>query len=373
MTALQAAASVSAAAWTALAGTNDPFIRHAFFATLEAQGAAAPTLGWQACHLALGDPVAPSGLLPLYARNNAFGDFVRDWSWADAFQRAGLAYYPKLVSGVPYTPVRGRRLWATNQAGREALVDAALRFAEAVGASSWHVAFPVEAEAALLAEAGLLPQYNVQFHWFNRGYRDFDDYLAIFTAEKRRKVRAERRKVREAGIEIRALAGDTVSAAEWLRIHALYADTFRRYGNYPALSVACLAALGQSLGPAMQVMAAFRDETLVAVALCFVGDGVFYGRYWGAAEAVSGLHFELCYYQGIDYCIRHGLQRFEPGAGGEHKLARGFEPVTLATWHWVVDSAMRETIRRHLLRVDTAMQDYRAEAARHLPFRADSN
>lgn len=368
---LNAASELPAASWDGLAGAGDPFVSHTFFSTLEQHGAAVPKLGWQACHLLLGDAPTPAGLLPLYARNNAFGDFVRDWSWADAFHQRGVAYYPKLVSGVPYTPVRGRRLWAADADGQRALIAAVLAFAGEVDASSWHVAFPLDSEAALLAEAGLMPQHNVQFHWFNRGYRDFDDYLATFTAEKRRKVRAERRKVREAGIEIRALAGDEVSAGHWPRVHALYADTFGRYGNYPALSAACLAALGQALGPALQVMAGFRGDEIVAVAICLVGDGVLYGRYWGAAETVSGLHFELCYYQGIEYCIRHGLQRFEPGAGGEHKLARGFEPVRLATWHWIADPAMRELLRGHLGRVSASMDDYREEAARHLPFRLE--
>lgn len=351
---------------------EDPFISRSFLHTLEIHGAASPRLGWQPAHLVLRDEhQVPSALMPLYARNNSFGDFVRDWSWAGAFEQRGLAYFPKLVTGVPYTPVPGRRLWAENDDARRALIEATLDYAVGINASSWHVAFASHEDAVLLAEAGLMPQANVQFHWFNRGYRNFDDYLATFAAEKRRKVRAERRKVAEAGIEVRTLGGREVTTGQWSRVHALYAATFRRYGNFPALTAACLAALGESLGDRMQVVAAFRADEIVAVALCFVGRDVLYGRYWGAAEDVSGLHFELCYYQGIDYCIRHGLARFEPGAGGEHKLARGFEPVKLATWHWIANPEMRELLRRHLARVDDASTEYQAEAASHLPFKSE--
>ena len=363
---LSAAAAVPAELWPD--GGDDPFISHGFFRTLEAHGAASPRLGWQPSHLLLGQG---AGMMPLYARDNSFGDFVRDWSWDEAFAQHGLAYFPKLVTGVPYTPVSGRRLWAADESGQRLLIEATLDYAGRIGASSWHVAFPLAAEARLLEQAGLLPQANVQFHWFNRGYRDFDDYLTTFSAEKRRKVRAERRKVQAAGIEIRSLGGSTINPVQWQRIHALYAATFRRYGNFPALTAACLAALGAVLGDAMQLVTAFRGAEIVAVALCFQGEQVLYGRYWGAAQDVSGLHFELCYYQGIEHCIRHGLARFEPGAGGEHKLARGFEPVKLATWHWIADPGMRELLRRHLLRVDQTSTEYQAEAARHLPFKAE--
>lgn len=351
---------------------DDPFLLPGFLEALEHHGAAGADMAWQARHLLLSDEAGqPLGWMPLYLRGHSFGDFLRDWSWPGAWERLGQPYYPKLVTGIPYTPVTGPRL-LSDATLCPALVDAALDAVEAFGASSWHVAFPTSEEATLLESRGLLLQPQVQFQWFNRGYRDFDDYLATFASAKRRKARAERRKVAEAGIEIEVLGGRQVPTALWPRLHLLYANTFRRYGNYPAISAECYADMAAAMGDRMQVFIAWRGEKTVAVAICFRSDSALYGRYWGAADDIPGLHFELCYYQGIDYCIRHGLERFEPGAGGEHKLARGFEPTRVVTAHWIAQPQMREMLRRHLAQLDAAIEDYRQEAASHLPFKAES-
>lgn len=351
---------------------DDPFLLPGFLEALERHGAAGPDMAWQARHLVLLDEAGnPVGWMPCYLRGHSFGDFLRDWSWPGAWERVGQNYYPKLVTGLPYTPVTGPRLLTSDSTLRPALVEAALQTVEAFGASSWHVAFPTEDEADLLEAHGLLLQPQVQFQWFNRGYQDFEDYLATFASAKRRKVRAERRKVAEAGIEIQILGGHEVPADLWSRLHLLYANTFRRYGNFPAISAECFADMSAALGPRMQVFVAWRDGEAVAVAICYRSDAVLYGRYWGADEDIPGLHFELCYYQGIDYCIRQGLQRFEPGAGGEHKLARGFEPTRVVTAHWIAQPQMRDVLRRHLAHLDAAIEDYRQEAASHLPFKAE--
>ena len=370
LSAYSAAAGIDAVAWDRLAATADPFVGRGFLGNLEIHGAVDGKLGWMPCHLGLADNEGTlAGLAPTYVKTNAFGDFLRDWSWPEAFARRGIAYFPKLVTGIPYTPATGHRLLAASDDVRRQLIRGVIELVRARGLSSWHVAFPRPEEAALLDEAGLLAQHNVQFHWFNRGYTDFDDYLATFTSAKRRKLRADRRKVAEAGVTVRMHTGTQVPAELWPHLHAFYAATFRRYGNHPALSAECWAALGAALGERMVVFVAFRDRQPLAVAFCFRGDDVLFGRYWGAAEEIPGLHFELCYYQGIDYCIRHGVQRFEPGAGGEHKLARGFEPVRVGTWHWIADPFMRDALRRHLERVADSVEEYRQAAEEHLPFR----
>lgn len=352
-----------------LRSSDDPFLAPGFLDALERHGAAGPEMAWQARHLLLRDGTGrAAGWLPLYLRQHSFGDFLRDWSWPGAWERMGFPYYPKLVSGLPYTPVTGPRLLAA-AADKPALIQAALKAVENLGASSWHVAFPIAEEETLLTDAGLLLQPQVQFQWFNRGYGGFDDFLATFSADKRRKLKADRRKVVAAGVRIERLAGHEVPAALWPRLHRLYADTFRRYGNHPAISAACYADMGAAMGDAMQLFVAFRGETPLAVAICFRSASAFYGRYWGAAEDIPGLHFELCYYRGIEYCIEQGLSRFEPGAGGEHKIARGFEPVRVVTAHWIAEPKMREVLRRHLSQLDDAMEDYRQEAISHLPFR----
>ncbi len=367
---------VDAAALDALLPPQDPFANRAFLSALERHGAVHPSLGWSPGHIALRDVRQQLiGLLPLYFKGNSFGEFIYDWSWAAAFRQAGIAYYPKLFSGIPYTPATGSRLWvkagAAQQDTRRALIDAAINLAAEKGFPSWHVAFPHADEVPLLEAAGLLARKDIQFHWFNRGYRHFPDFMQTLSSDKRRKLKAEQRKVAEAGIEIEQLHGDTIDHELWQQLHALYANTFDKFGNHPAISAACFAEIGQAAGKGMVVFIARLAGVPVAVSICYRSTDALYGRYWGASGRFDGLHFELCYYQGIDYCIREGLARFEPGAGGEHKIARGFEPTPVTTMHWIADPRMRDVLRTHLARVDRSMESYREEAAEHLPFRED--
>lgn len=364
--------------WAALADTRDPFLEWGFLAALERHGAVAPRLGWTPSHIAVRDDAGSLvGLLPMYLKHNSFGEFIYDWSWAQAWRQAGLAYYPKLFTGVPYTPATGRRLLAIpgpmHDEIRNRLVSAAIGLAGELGISSWHVAFPEAAEHQLLTAAGLIERSDVQFQWFNRGYRDFRDFLDGLSADKRRKLRAERRKVAEAGIRIELLHGNEIDTALWREVHALYATTFDKFGNHPAIPAPCFAEIGAALRERMLVFIAWRADEAVAVSICFRGGRVLYGRYWGARERIDGLHFELCYHTGIEYCIAQGLERFEPGAGGEHKVARGFEPTEVRTLHWVADERMREALRHHLGRNRHAVARYRDEAASHLPFRRDGD
>ncbi len=359
--------------WAQLDHGDDPFVSRAFLGTTEKVGAGGTAMGWQAQHLALYEGDQLHGLLPLYLRTHSFGDFSRDWNWASAWQRAGLNYYPKLVSGIPYTPSPGPRLLVRKGIERKAIVnyltEAAAEVARQFDASTWQCLFVREDDRASLAEAGLLMRRGVQFHWFNRGYRDFNDFLACFTADKRKKLKRERRLVRESGLRLEALHGDDIDVPLWHIIHRQYRDTFARYGNHPAFPVEFFIEAAALLAKQLVVFVAFREETPVASAICYRDAETLYGRHWGTEIDMPGLHFELCYYQGIEYCIRHGLQGFEPGAQGEHKLARGFEPV--ATWSafWIAHPGMRRAVADFVLREDSAMQDYEAETTAHLPFK----
>jgi hypothetical protein len=284
-----------------------------------------------------------------------------------------------LLSGLPHTPASGSRFLVEPGADvpsvRRALIDAAIELGKELGVSSWHVALPDEDDHAALLAAGLLTSHNVQFHWLAGECADFDDYLAAFSAEKRRKVRAERRRVAESGVVIEVCHGDEIEPSEWPILHALYTSTFDKFGNYAVFSASCLAELARVLGRRMVVFIA-RDGSngrqgggIVAMSLCFRSDTVLYGRYWGCRETVHSLHFELCFYQGIAYCLREGLARFEPGAGGEHKVARGFAPTIVRSAHWIADRTMRALIDKHLRQQGPLVAAYRDDAAEHLPFR----
>lgn len=377
---LAGAQDLPEADWQGLDTGDDPFVSRAFLGAAEATDAAGEALGWRAMHLALrdeGDRLA--GLLPLYLRHHSFGDFSHDWNWAPAWRQAGLEYYPKLVTGMPFTPSPGPRLLAREGAHAAVgaaigpgLIGAALELVSEVGGSSWQCLFAREADLELLEAAGLLLRRGVQFHWLNRGYGDFADFLVGFNADKRKKLKRERRAVAEAGLRIEARHGDAIDAPLWAAIHRHYRDTFVRHGNHPAFSLAFFQRVAAALGPRMVVFVAWQGEAPVASAICYRDGTALYGRHWGTGIDCPGLHFELCYYSGIEYAIAHGLQRFEPGAQGEHKLSRGFEPVSTWSAFWIADARMREAVAGFLAREGEAVQDYQAEMARHLPYKVDA-
>ncbi|SBT05857.1 conserved hypothetical protein [Candidatus Accumulibacter aalborgensis] len=374
-----AAEAIPRAAWARLCPPGHPFLNADFLAISERHGAAASEWGWTPCHLVVSDEGDEGkhvvGLLPLYLKTHSHGDFIYDWSWAAAYRQLGRAYYPKLMTCLPHTPVAGPRFLVADgpQAAsvRQALVEGARTLAGRVGASSWHVALPGEDETKLLRSEGLLISHDVQFHWVDPGCGDFDGYLATFSAAKRRKVRAERRRVQDSGLRLETRHGDQIDVAEWPLLHALYAGTFEKFNNHAAFSAACFADLATALGDRMVAFIARDGGLPVAVALCFRSDEALYGRYWGCLGNYHSLHFELCFYQGIAYCLREGLRRFEPGAGGEHKLARGFTPTVVHSAHWIADPGMREALGRHLTLQREALAEYRDQAAEHLPFRRD--
>jgi predicted N-acyltransferase len=364
-------AELDAVTWDALAG-DYPFLRHGFLAALEDTGCVRPATGWTPHHLRLGPPEQPLVLAPLYEKSHSWGEFVFDFAWARAWESRGLDYYPKLLLAIPFTPASGPRLLCAAGNAPEVRVAALAAIAadaRARGRSSAHALFIDEPLRAAAAEAGWLLRRDCHFQWHNRGYGDFADFLATFSADKRKKAKRERRRIAEQGIEFQTVTGDALDGATLDRIHALHAATFRRHGHLPYLNAAFFRRAAAVLGEAFVAVLARRAAELVATAVYFRSGDTLYGRYWGAAGDFHSLHFEACYYQGIEYCIRHGLQRFEPGTQGEHKLARGFEPAFTWSAHWLNDRELRAAVARYVERESAAVGEYADAAARHTPFR----
>jgi len=363
-------ADVDGAEWNALPGAQLPFLRHEFLLAMEESGCATPETGWEANHILLtGRDGRLCGALPLYLKSHSWGEFVFDIAWADAYHRAGLRYYPRLVSAVPFTPATGPRLLADDADVRASLVAAARRQMQALGVSSLHFLFPGERDRALLETTGLLPRLDCQFHWRNEDYASFEDFLASFKSEKRKKLRRERRRVSEAGIECRTLHGGDLDEATIDVVYRLHAMTFARYGHAPYLNRAFFDRIARTMPDALVVELASMHGDPVACAISLRGQDTIYGRYWGASGDFHSLHFELCYYRGIEYCIRERLGRFEPGTQGEHKLLRGFLPTPVWSMHEIADSRFGAAIGEWLERERAGRRTWLMQAATHLPFR----
>lgn len=367
---------VDAHQWNTLAGPDYPFLRHEFLLALEQSQCTTSKTGWQPCHVLVDGPDgALIALMPLYLKNNSMGEYVFDWSWADAYQRHGIDYYPKFVTAIPFTPCAGPRLCISPMADSAqitALVhEAVLAQSQQVRASSWHVLFPQpELRDALVAQQHLL-RTGCQYQWFNHGYADFDAFLETFASRKRKNLRKERSTVATAGIQLIAVEGADVSALQWEQFYDFYAATYHVRGRKPYLNAAFFRMLGQTMPERLMLMLAYRGEQTIAGALFFKGSDTLYGRYWGAREDVPCLHFETCYYQGIDYCIRHGLKRMDSGAQGEHKIQRGFAPVPTWSTHWIRHADFRRAIQHYVKEEEQHLGDYMQRAAEYLPFRKD--
>jgi predicted N-acyltransferase len=369
-------AEVEPAAWNSLTA-GQALLSHEFLLAMEASGCVGPGTHWQPCHLLLHDATgALAGALPLYLKTDSRGEFVFDWSWADAYERAGLAYYPKLVTAVPFTPANGARLLARDDDNRaevsRALIAAALELARDADVSSWHVLFPQAAERDAFAQAGLLERMGCQFHWRNAGYRDFDDFLGRFSSAKRKKARRERRRIAEAGIRFEHLTGDAVRADDWDAIHGFCAQTFLRRGHAPYLNREFFDRIVATLPGNLVVILARAGTEPIAAAICFRSADTLYGRYWGSKADFHSLHFETCYYQGIEYCIREGLRLFEPGTQGEHKISRGFLPTPTWSFHWLREPGFQHAVQAYLERETAHVDSYMAHWDEHLPYRRDA-
>jgi uncharacterized protein len=360
------------AEWDALCPDDNPFVSHAFLAGLERTGCIRAEWGWQAHHLGLyrnGKLVAAA---PLYLKGNSHGEFVFDWSWASAWERAGGEYYPKLLNAVPYSPVSGPRLLAgTNEAAaplhRKLLLQAMQQYAQRLKLSSIHANFLDGADLAAF-DGDWMARSDVQFHWHNQGYANFDAFLAVLNHKKRKNIRHERQRAASHGLNIGMHSGASLNASTWRRIHALYTTTFDAKGNHAALTQAFFQYLRTDLGDKLQLALAKRDDEIIAMALFLRSSSALYGRYWGASDDLPDLHFELCYYQGIEYAIAQRLERFEPGAQGEHKLARGFLPVRTHSRHYLVHEGFRSAVRRALEHEREGMDAYAEELLDHSPY-----
>lgn len=364
---VESLAGVDPAEWNQLAGPQ-PFVRHEFLSALIDTGCAAARSGWLPQFLLLRRGGALAGAMPLFAKSHSYGEYVFDWAWADAHERNGVEYYPKLLSAVPFTPVQGRRLLARDDAGRHALVAAALELARQT--SSLHVLFPLEEEAALLQQHGMLLRRTVQFHWRNEGYADFDAFLARMNHARRKNIRQERRRVAEAGVELRWLEGPAIEQHHWEFFNRCYRTTYAAHRSSPYLSLQFFRRIGAAQPQHLAMVIAERGGRPIASSL-FLKDGTtLYGRYWGAVEHVPLLHFECCYYQAIEYAIRHGLQHFEGGAQGEHKLFRGLLPVEALSAHWLAHARFARAVENFLQREGAGVERYVNELCEHSPFKA---
>ena len=341
--------------WDALAGSQ-PFLSHAFLSALHATGCASRTTGWQPRYVTAWNDGVLIGALPLYAKTHSYGEYVFDWGWADAYRRHGRRYYPKLVAAIPFTPVPGPRLLGADPVTRRALLEVALTQVRSGRYSSLHVLFPTAGEAAEGEAVGMIARHGLQFHWTNDGFADFDAFLAALSHDKRKKIRQERRKVREAGITFERKVGAGIGAADWSLFFRCYEGTYRAHHSTPYLSKAFFMRLGEVMRDNLLLVVGSRRGRPLCAALDVYTDETLWGRYWGTLDYVPGLHFEACYYQAIDFCIEHGLARFEGGAQGAHKLARGLLPVTTHSLHAIGDSAFADAIADYCARerVDVA-------------------
>lgn len=359
--------------WNALDLGGRPFLRHEFLHAAEDSGSATPETGWTPAHVVAEAGDALVGAMPLYVKTHSWGEFVFDFAWARAYEQHGLVYYPKLVAAVPFTPAAGPRLLVQPgqdaSAVRASLLAAARDLATELDASSLHVLFAGEDENDWLASQGLIPRMDCQFHWENRGFESFEGFLATFTAEKRKKVRRERRRVAEAGIRFRELRGGELDEALLDTVYQLHARTFAERGNPPYFTPAFFQDLARDLPDALMVKLAVLGEVPVACAVFLRGADALYGRYWGAMADFHSLHFETCYYQGIDYCIREGLARFEPGTQGEHKVARGFAPSAVWSAHDIRHPGFRAAVAEYLGRERDHVRAYMDAVRAHVPFR----
>lgn len=367
---LHSLAELASSDWDALLPAAQPFLRHAFLTSLEDSGAVGPGTGWLAAHLVQRDGQGrPVAAIPAYRKLHSYGEYVFDWAWADACQRAGIGYYPKRLTGVPFTPVSGPRLLGAPAALAPLLDEAEARLAQQ-GESGWHVNFTAAADDALLAgRAGWLERLGCQFHWLNRGYRDFQDFLDALSSRKRKQLRKEREQVAGQGIEFEWCEGRHLRETDWDFIHQCYARTYQVRGQAPYLPRIFFSLLAERMPDALRVVLARQHGRPVAMAFSLQSDDCLYGRYWGCLAEFDRLHFETCLYQGIEWSIGRGLARFEAGAQGEHKLLRGFEPVLTRSWHYLRHPGLRAAVAGFLEEERAGVMAYLEDARRHLPYR----
>jgi predicted N-acyltransferase len=369
-----AVSEIDAAAWDSLLAAQaapSPFMRHAYLDALERSDSAAPESGWAPRFVTVWRGRELAAACPMYLKGHSYGEYVFDWAWANAYQQHGLAYYPKAVVAVPFTPVPGTRLLARDAASRALLVQALLAWCKQEELSSLHLLFGADEDILACADAGLMLRHTVQFHWKNAQWKDFDAFLASLSHDKRKKIRQERRKVHDAGVRFRWSRGADIREADWDFFYRCYARTYREHGNPPYLKPEFFRRMAEHMPEAWLLFIAERGGKPIASSLIALSadTSVAYGRYWGALERVDCLHFEACYYQPLAWCVEHGVQRFEGGAQGEHKMARALMPVKTTSAHWLAHPAFADAVERFLEREDEGIANYIDHLGERSPFR----
>ncbi len=374
-------ATVDAVQWNVLGGDKEPFLSHEFLGALERNRCLSEEFGWYPRHLLIRDSNGVLlGAMPMYIKTNSYGEFVFDWSWASAYERSGLDYYPKLVTAVPYTPVSGPRLLTHPDTHadvdakliKQIMAQQAIKYATDQQFSGMHWLFTTDEDTQVLKDLKLPLRMGCQYHWHNNGYENFDQFMEAFSSRKRKKVKRERRRVTEQGIKLRIVHGNEVDELLWNKVHYFYASTFDKKSGIPTLTLDFFKDIGQHMGEKIVLVLAEHEQRLVACAINFRSHDSLYGRFWGCDDDFHSLHFETCYYQGIDYCIQQGLKRFEPGAQGEHKIGRGFLPTRTWSAHWIANDEFRGVITDFCQREQRAME-HECEALKDLsPFRDDA-
>lgn len=367
-----AIAEIDASDWNRLIHENNPCLRHEFLLAMEQNGCVSERMGWVPRHVSVHDGDTLAGVMPLYEKYNGYGEFVFDNAWEEAYARSGRAYYPKLVSAVPYTPATGQRLLSASgeheAAIKAALLKQANDFAIQSQVSGLNILFPDSSDHELLLDQGMMSRHDCQFQWFNRDYQDFEQFLSALLRKRRKNIRQERRKVQDAGVTIRRLHGDETTENDWQNFEHFYRRLFDRKWGMPTFNLAFFKQIAEQMPKQVLLVLADHEGQCVAGALMYVGDTTLYGRHWGCEGYFDSLHFELCYYQGIEYCIENGLKLFEPGAQGEHKVPRGFEAVRTCSNHWIFDESFVHPIENFCNQEKRAIADYILQVKESSPY-----
>lgn len=365
---------VPAAVWNKLLASEYPFLRHEFLYALEKSGSASARSGWKPKHLLLKDDAGEVlAIMPLYLKNNSMGEYVFDWSWADAYYQHGLEYYPKFVTAVPFTPSAGPRICIDPNSNKQdilrEIINSVLQEAKRLQASSWHILFPEKDLSDAFSALGLAQRQGCQYQWFNKNYVNFDSFLLQFSSRKRKNLKKERKKIKENNIQFEWLNGNEVSLEQWQIFYKFYQNTYLVRGRSAYLTLPFFLEIARLMPEKILLVLAKKDDYYIAGALSFKDDTALYGRYWGCDEEWQFLHFETCYYQGIEYCIKHKLQKFDSGAQGEHKIQRGFEPVFTYSNHWISHPQFSAAINEFIKEETNHLSQYQVLAEKHLPFK----
>jgi len=374
---LDSVSQVDKAVWDRCAGPDNPFLSWDFLNALEESGSVGSRAGWLPQHAALEDAAGNVlGVAPMYLKNHSQGEYVFDWGWADAYERAGGQYYPKLIVAVPFTPVTGPRLLVPEGPRRETLqqtlIGALVQIATKIGVTNLHITFPTPEEKAIADDLGLLIRRAFQYHWHNDGYETFDDFLGALASRKRKAIRKERASIAASGVDVRAVTGDNLTDEHWDVFHRFYSSTYDRKWGYPYLTREFFSLLNERMPDKVALMWATFDGEPIAGALNFIGSDALFGRNWGCSEDVKFLHFETCYYQAIDFAIERGLKRVEAGTQGPHKVQRGYLPVETWSAHWIADKGFRNAVEDFLERERPAILHEMKIMSQYSPYRQEN-